>query len=190
MLETLRLKGVISEEVVKDTAKRGYSAISSVLGDQTWLLGGTKPCSADVVLFDHLMNAMVEPIYEHVNGFPNLLTFCDQVKSKYFEAYGNKKVLTQNGENHFEGLRGFKAILANGPMPIPTGNKRLEASRLEEKLRAEAEKTVEEIEEEQAVARGNRNALLAAGGVLVAYILASVVDFSFVDMKDDYEEDD
>ena len=191
-LNRLSVQGIDSEDKARQAAKSGYKALSGLLGDKLWLLGGDRPTTADVLLFGHLMDALLEPINEQLKEHPNLLRFCDRVRSDYFEnpAYESEALVSQNSQNYFESLRGFKLVAREVPLPIPTASKRVAKSNLQEDLdELGKRKTKEEKEEEEEIARGNRNSIIAAVVVVAAYFVGNVVSFSFEDDDDEDDED-
>lgn len=190
-LHRLSLQGIASEEQARSTAKAAYKALSGVLGDKLWLLGGDRPTTADVLLFGHLMDALVEPINEQVNEHPNLLRFCDRVRQDFFENpdFESPGFVSQNCRNYFEGIRGIKLTAEQGPLPVPTASKRVPKGALEEDLdELGKRKTKKEQEEEEAIARGNRNSIIAAVVVVASYFVANFVEFEDDDEMEEEED--
>jgi len=76
-----------SEDKIYQLAFDDIDSISAILGDNHYIIG-SEPCVQDASIYAFLANALYPdydtPLKDHMKQKPNLVAYCDRMRSRYF----------------------------------------------------------------------------------------------------------
>ena len=69
-------------------AKQDVDALSELLGDNEWMMGGEEPTTLDATVFGYVGNFIdtpySDPMSDHARSLTNLNQLCDRIRTRYF----------------------------------------------------------------------------------------------------------
>jgi hypothetical protein len=73
-------------------AGQDLEALSVLLGDNTWMMGGDEPTTIDATVFGYVGNLLAtsftDTITSHARSLTNVVALCDRIRDRYFPELG------------------------------------------------------------------------------------------------------